>query len=225
MPPTPVPGVETEDLVALFAYLNHDHAKIDRALRALDMPALKELNAHIRLTTYTLSRLPDQRGTVWLGADLRGEPLAHYAPGTVVREHGFICASADARLRPGGNVTYAVRSVNARLVHSLAERPEELTVMFFTGTRFKVLGVERDDVGAAATVYLSELPDRRLLKSPSPAEPGGDAALLAAMREAARARAALPAAAHLLPHDATLYLRAIGLADDGQPFPVPADAP
>lgn len=224
--PSPSPaGIAAEDLVALRLYLTRDHARIDQALRALDMSALEALNAHIRLATYGLSLLPDQRGTVWLAADLPAEALAHFVPGGVVREHGFVCATADMALRLGGNTTFAVQSVNGRLVRALAAKPAELTVMFFTGTRFEVLGLDQTAPSRTVghtTVYLREMPDRRLLKSPwsAPGDPtADDAAALATLRQAARARAGLPSSALTEAHDASLYRRTLGLDGSARPFP------
>jgi len=156
--------IPEEALVAVRGYITADFARIDAALRRLDEAELKELDAYIRLATYGLFHLPSFRGVVYRGCNLSRETLSHYIPGTVVFEHAFISATANPARRFPGNTTFVIASINGRDVSMLADDPEEREVVFFTGTRFKVLKTERDARADDWYVYLAEIPDRRLFQ-------------------------------------------------------------
>jgi len=159
------PGdIPKEQLVAVRGYITADFARIDAALRRLDEAELKELDAYIRLATYGLFHLPSFRGVVYRGCDLSPEALAHYIPGSVVFEHAFISAAANPARRFPGNTTFVIACINGRDVSLLADDPEEREVVFFTGTRFKVLATEHDARADDWYIYLAEIPDRRLLQ-------------------------------------------------------------
>ena len=163
-----------EDLVAVRGYITEDHATLDDALRRLDLPKLKELDAYIRVATYGLIQLPAYRGPVFRGTDLSDEAIAKYVPGALIREHAFVCTSANIGFRFPGNATFVIDSINGRDVSALAENPSEREVVFFTGTHFSVLAV--DGAPQQRKIYLREIPDPRLRKDAATkrsAPPGG----------------------------------------------------
>lgn len=160
--------IAEEDLVAVRTYITDYHPPIDTALRAIDMPALKEYDAHIRVATFGLFQLPAFSGPVFRGAQLPESLVARYVPGSIIQERAFVAASANPACRFPGNVLYVILSVNGRLVRALADDPEELEVVFFTQTRFKVLAVDSDAGTKQHTVYLAEIPDPRLTRTPKP---------------------------------------------------------
>ena len=158
-------------LVALRSYLADDFEVIDAALRNLDQAKLAELDGYIRLATYGLFELPSLRGVVYRGATLPDAAIANYVPGTVVFEHAFIRTTTDPARRFPGNVTFVIASINGRDVSGVAPDREAREVLFFTGTRFKVLAVETDDVFDHRVIYLAEIPDRRLLQGYNDEQP------------------------------------------------------
>jgi hypothetical protein len=155
-------------LVALRSYLADDFETVDAALRTLDQAKLAELDGYIRLATHGLFELPSFRGIVYRGTTLSEEAVANYVPGTVVFEHAFIRTTADPARRFAGNVTFVIASINGRDVSGIAPDAEAREVVFFTGTRFKVLAVETDDVFDHKVIYLAEIPDARLLQKAEP---------------------------------------------------------
>jgi len=92
------------------------------------------------------------------------DALAHYIPGTIVFEHAFVSTTADPARRFPDNTTFVIASINGRDVSMLADFPEQQEVVFFTGTRFKVLATEHDDRADDWYIYLAEMPDPRLLQ-------------------------------------------------------------
>ena len=163
-------GINIEDLVAVKGYIGEDHALLDEPLRRLDMPKLKELDPYIRLATYGLFQLPAYQGPAFRGVSLAPETAARYVPGRVVREHAFVCTVANPSIAFPGNTLFVIASVNGRDVSMLADHPKEREVVFFTGTRFKVLAVDASAGGDRRTIYLAEIPDPRLT-SAAPPEP------------------------------------------------------
>ena len=151
-------------LAALKSYLADDYVAVDAALRNLEPTKLAQLDERIRLATQGLFELPSFRGIVYRGTTLPAETVAHYVPGTEVFEHAFIRATADPARRFPGNTTFVIASINGRNVSPIAPDPDACEVLFFTGTRFKVLAVETDDVFDHKVIYLAEIPDTRLLQ-------------------------------------------------------------
>ena len=156
-------------LAALKRYLADDFETIDAALRNLDPAKLAALDGYIRLVTYSLFELPSFRGIVYRGTSVPAEASANYIPGTVVFEHAFIRATADPSRRFPGDTTFVIASINGRDVSDVAPEREAREVLFFTGTRFKVLAVETDDVFDHRVVYLADIPDLRMLQDESAA--------------------------------------------------------
>src|SRR5262247_2207716 len=158
----PLEGIAMEDLVAVKGYISEDYARLDVPLRRLDTAKLEELDPYIRVATYGLFQLPVHRDSVFRGATLSDAAAAKYVPGAVIREHTFVSAVANPAIRFPGNTTFVIASINGREVWWLSDHPEEGEVVFFTGTRFKVLDVEVDETTRHRTVYLAEIPDPRL---------------------------------------------------------------
>jgi len=154
--------IADEDLVAVRTYITDGYPVIDSALRAIDMRTLQEYDAHIRVATFGLYELPAYRGPVFRGTTLPDALVARYIPGSIIQERAFVAGCANPAYRFPGNVQYDIQSFNGRLVHSLADEPEEYEVVFFTQTRFKVLAVDSDRAKHEHTVYLVEIVDPRL---------------------------------------------------------------
>jgi hypothetical protein len=164
VPQQPLKDIPIEDLVAVKAYISEDYGTIDSALRRLDMAKLEKLDAYIRVATSGLYQLPAYRGPVYRAATLADDLAAKYVPGAIVREHAFVSALANPAVRFPGNTTFVIASVNGRDVSMLSDHPEEGEVVFFTGTRFRVLAVAHVPRTGRRTIYLAEIPDPRLLQ-------------------------------------------------------------
>jgi len=156
--------IPEELLSAVRHYITSDYARVNSALRSLDPVQLAELDGFIRQVTEGLFELPSFRGVVYRGATLSDEAAAHYVPGHVVFENAFISATGEPARRFPGDTTFVIASINGRDVSMLSETPDELEVLFFTGTRFKVLATEHDATARERYIYLAEIPDRRLLQ-------------------------------------------------------------
>jgi len=156
--------IPAAQLDAVRRYITTDHAVVDGALRDLDRARLQELDEFIRLVTAGLYNLPAFTGVVYRGATLSAAQARHYIPGQVVTEHAFVSATADPARRYPGNATFVIASINGREVSLLSDVPDEREVVFFTGTRFKVLAHEYDAQADERYIYLAEVPDRRLLQ-------------------------------------------------------------
>lgn len=156
--------IAEEHLAAVKRYMTTDYPNVNAALRRLDEAQMAQLDAFIRLVTEGLFQLPSFRGVVFRGATLSDDAAAHYVPGHVIFEHSFISATGDIARRFPGNTTFVIASINGRDVSMLSDTPEELEVLFFTGTRFKVLATEHDEAANERFIYLAEIPDRRLLQ-------------------------------------------------------------
>jgi hypothetical protein len=161
----PSADIPEECLAALRRYLATDFGIVDSALRRLDDAQLKELDEFVRLITHGLFKLPSFRGVVFRGASLSSEAIAQYVPGNIVFEYAFISTTADPARRFPGTTTFVIASINGRDVSMLTEIPQEREVLFFTGTRFKVLATEHDAHADDWYIYLAEIPDRRLLQT------------------------------------------------------------
>ena len=212
------------DLVAVRRYITEDYALVDDALRRVDAEKLKELDAHIRVATFGLIELPAYRGPVFRGTELPEATLAKYEPGLVVREHGFVSATANAAVRFPGNTTYVIESVNGREVERVADEPIEHEVVFFTGTRFAVLDTDRDP-GGDATVYLREIPDARLRRGGESGANAIDTEVLDALRRSRRVRDAMDLRLRFPAGRPDKYAAPIGIDDAGRFFRVPKRPP
>ena len=219
----PAAKLNMTDLVAVRRYITDDYALLDDALRKVDAGKLKELDAHIRVATFGLIELPSHRGPAFRGIELSEATLAKYQPRLVIREHAFVSATANPALRFPGNVTYVIESVNGRNVELVADSPIEREVVFFTGTRFFVLAVDRDAHGEA-TVYLREVPDGRLVRG-DPDLSGDDASVLDGLRRSKEVRDAVALPLRFAASRPDKYAHPIGIDDAGEFFPVPMRKP
>jgi hypothetical protein len=211
--------LDMTDLVAIRQYITVDYPRVDRALRTLDAAELKELDAQIRIATFGLTELPSHRGPVFRGTELSEATLAMYQPRQLIREHAFVSATANPALRFPGNATYVIESVNARDVTLLADSQVEREVVFFTGTRFVVLAVDRE-AGGEATVYLREMPDGRLVRGEVDLAVD-DGSVLEGLRKSRGVRDAMALPLRFAASRPDKYTKPIGIDDRGELFPVP----
>jgi hypothetical protein len=205
------------DLVAIRQYITQDYPLLDDALRQLDANKLKEFDAQLRVATMGLIELPSHRGPVFRGTELPDAALAKYQPRQVIRERAFVSAAANPALRFPGNATYVIESVNAREVELVADAPLEREVVFFIGTRFVVLAVDRE-AGGESTVYLREVPDGRLIRGEVDLAID-DGSVLNALRKSRGVRDTMALPLRFAASRPDKYGRPIGISDEGVLFP------
>jgi hypothetical protein len=150
-------------LAAVRRYITVNSGIVDSALRRQDLAQLEELDAFIYVVTLGLFQLPSFRGVVYRGTTLSDDGAALYFPGAVLFEPAFVSATANPACRFPGNTTFVIASINGRDVSMLADSPEEAEVLFFAGSRFKVLATEYDSRADDRRIFLAEIPDPGLL--------------------------------------------------------------
>jgi hypothetical protein len=149
------------EAVALRWYTADGYANLNAYLRGGAGDGA-EMRATVASAVAGMSKLPAFEGTVFRGQYLEGLPdaarfLARHTPGEIVEYSGFTSASYERGF--GGNIQLIIRSVDGRVVESLAADPFEREVLFFPGTRFRVLTVEgREPV----RIVLQELEDQNV---------------------------------------------------------------
>jgi SPP1 gp7 family putative phage head morphogenesis protein len=120
------------------------------------------VRATIAAAVSGMSKLTPFEGVVFRGAYSQGFPdvarfMAAHQAGEVVEYSGFTSASYERGFN--GDVQYAIRSVNGRVVEELAADPFEREVIFMPGTRFRVAAVQ---AGHPMRIVLEELKDQNV---------------------------------------------------------------
>lgn len=154
------PTIPVEDLLAVRAYSARDYGRVNAALDGQgDLGAVLAL---IKCAASGLGALPSFVGTVYRGAVLSRQLIAHYQVGTVVAERRFTSASAlesfPESWRAGAcNVVFVIQSrATGHSVAHLSAKPEEHEVLFTPGTQFRVLKNEYDAHKRKTFIYLDE---------------------------------------------------------------------
>lgn len=119
-----------------------------------------EIRAVVASAVAGMSKLTAYDGVVFRGAYRGGFPdaarfMAAHQVGEVVEYSAFTSASYERGF--SGDVQYAIRSINGRVVEDLAADPFENEVLFFPGTRFRVAAVQE---GHPMRIILEELQDQ-----------------------------------------------------------------
>lgn len=88
-----------------------------------------------------LGKLPDHQGPVVRHTNLPEQELARYQPGQTVVETGFTSTTknpngASALFEGGSNVEFQIISKTGKDVSGLSKSPEEMEVLFRSGTPF-----------------------------------------------------------------------------------------
>jgi hypothetical protein len=146
-----------QELLAVERYLSPDGALMNSALQAGDHAALAELEPELLNLTSALNKLPNYRGTVSRGLDVKtsdlGDFLLRYEPGTTIREPGFTTTSTQQPFR--GNVRIYVNATHGKDISKLMSAPNQ--VVFPAGEAFKVAAREFDQTTKMWTIYLDDM--------------------------------------------------------------------
>ncbi|MGQ4598688.1 ADP-ribosyltransferase [Nocardia sp. R6R-6] len=121
------------------------HGGINRAqeLRVTDLNA-------------ALDKLPDYQGLVTRRADLTPEDLARYQPGHTVTEAGFTSSSRAPEAAFDRQVEFRIVSEHGKSIEQFARKPEELEVLFKSGTEFNVLNRYPDPETGRIIIEMAE---------------------------------------------------------------------
>jgi hypothetical protein len=153
----PAGQLSDQELLAVERYASPEGALINTALHNGDEAALTDLEPELRNLTSALNKLPNYRGTVVRGADVKtsdlGDFLLRYEPGTTIRESGFTTTSTDTPFR--GNVRVYVNATYGKDISPLV--PGQNQVLFPAGEAFKVTAREFDPMTKMWTIYLDDM--------------------------------------------------------------------
>jgi hypothetical protein len=134
-----------EERWSIYAYTNRGYRSTNTKLRSkwrriLPSSEVKKLNS-------SLNKLPDFAGVVFRGVNMPNAALAKYIPEQVITEQAFTSATQirEVALRSAGrgnsdssSVVFIIESKHGKDIHDYSERPEELEVLFRSGSRFRV---------------------------------------------------------------------------------------
>lgn len=158
-PPSPPAALTDKDKQAINAYTGIDNQFLNGALRNPDVPMDDYMRARVDDLNQALGKLPNYEGPVVRHTDLPDDVLARYVPGERVTEQGFTSTSRaiDGSPHHNGNpVEFQIMSSTGKEVTQYSKNPEELEVLFQSGTPFHV--VSRQDVGGRTVIRMVEVP-------------------------------------------------------------------
>jgi len=151
-------GLTVSERLAIWIYSSTDDDWYERINDELwHPPESAEVAALSQLINAALQKLPVHAGLTYRGyyaADL--DPfLAMFEPTAVIRWPGFTSSSVVPEKAFSGNILFAIRSQNGRILGLYADKPDEEEVLFKSGSRFVVVSVERRE--DLAVIELEEL--------------------------------------------------------------------
>jgi hypothetical protein len=153
----PAGQLSDQELLAVERYASPEGVLINTALHNGDEAALADLEPELRNLTSALNKLPNYRGTVIRGADIKtsdlGDFLLRYEPGTTIREPGFTTTSTQQPFR--GNVAIYVNATHGKDISKLMSGQNQ--VLFSAGEAFKVTAREFDQITKMWTIYLDDM--------------------------------------------------------------------
>jgi len=147
----PVPGMDAYDLASVVAYSGNGYGKTNQQLRS---GAMDESTWHhtLRLNN-ALDQLPPYHGEVRRGTQLDFGELSKYKKGMIIEERAFTSASKGSGW--SGNARYIIQSKSGRDITKFSTHPSENEVLFKSGTRFRVTGVETS--GGVTIIRMTEV--------------------------------------------------------------------
>jgi hypothetical protein len=153
----PASTLSDQELLAVERYVSPDGALINTALQTGDEAALTDLGPELRNLISALNKLPNYRGPVIRGLDVKtsnlGDFLLRYEPGATIREPGFTTTSTQHPFR--GNVRVYVNATHGKDISPLV--PAQNQVVFPAGEAFKVTGRKFDQISKMWTIYLDDM--------------------------------------------------------------------
>jgi hypothetical protein len=153
----PAGQLSDQELLAMKRYVSSEGGLINTALHTGDEAALADLEPELRNLMSALNKLPNYRGPVIRGLDVKtsdlGDFLLRYEPGTTIREPSFTTTSMQHPFR--GNVRVYVNATHGKDISPLV--PGQHPVLFPAGETFKVTERRFDQISKMWTIYLDDL--------------------------------------------------------------------
>lgn len=141
-PVRPVERLTEDDHIAINSYTGMGFKDINQVLRnpLVDPDPAKQ--ARIDALNQALSKLPNYEGQVTRHVNLPEDVLAKYQPGETVTEAAFTSttknpAGANSLWPEASNVEMQIISKTGKDISSLSKSPEEMEVLFASGTQFQ----------------------------------------------------------------------------------------
>ncbi|WP_039828345.1 ADP-ribosyltransferase [Nocardia testacea] len=141
--PTAAPktALTQDDHITINSYTGMGYRDLNQALRNPLTDPDAYTQQRIDALNQALGKLPDHQGPVVRHTNLPEQELAKYQPGQVVVETGFTSTTknpngAGALFEGGSNVEFQIISKTGKDVSGLSKSPEEMEVLFRSGTPF-----------------------------------------------------------------------------------------
>ncbi|WP_069167859.1 ADP-ribosyltransferase [Nocardia altamirensis] len=154
--PPGIPKVELSqaerDAITKYTGNSYD---INSALRSGNELTVAQ-RAEVEQLNTTLDKLPTFEGAVTRRTDLDADVLAKYERGAEVTEAAFTSSSATAKAAKDLPVEFQIWSETGRYVGHHSTAPQELEVLFKSGTPFRV--VDRFEVDGRTIIQMREMP-------------------------------------------------------------------
>jgi ADP-ribosyltransferase exoenzyme len=131
-------GISHGELAHVVAYTGSAYRETNAALRSGVMS--EDRWNHVNALNNAIEKLPTYSGTVYRKADLTSGTAAMYKKGMIVEERGFTSTSKNYGTW-SGSYRFTIVSKTGRDVSRISSHSSEAEVLFRSGTRFKVTGV------------------------------------------------------------------------------------
>lgn len=128
-------GMVDQELVAIYSYTKVGYEPLNVGLRSGDPNKIAAVAAFRDTLDGALDKLPDRPGMTRRGTDLPADVLARYQPGQVVTELGFTSTGKPFK----GDVRFEIHGKHGKYVVPYSANPDELEVLFRSGTKFGVV--------------------------------------------------------------------------------------
>lgn len=129
----PLCGLTAQEVHALQYYTMDGYSCVNGYLRA---GVQGPVQGYVDVLTSALAKLPAYRGFVSRGAVLPDHVYAKYEIGAIVDDKAFLSASTHEMT---GNAILTILSISGRAIMPVSLFPVENEVLFFPGTRFRVV--------------------------------------------------------------------------------------
>ncbi|WP_328388523.1 ADP-ribosyltransferase [Nocardia sp. NBC_00416] len=155
------PSLSPDDEMAINAYTGQDYQWINEALRNPLADPDTYAQARIDALNQALGKLPNYEGQVVRHTYLPDDVLARYRVGEEITETAFTSTSqnpagASELFKGVSNVEMQIISKTGKDVSGLSKSPEELEVLFQSGTPFEVVQRFTDPVTGRTVIRMVE---------------------------------------------------------------------
>jgi hypothetical protein len=104
-----------------------------------------------------ISKLPPYVDFARVVTNIGGFAKSAFQRGVLIREAGFVSATADVQRELSGNTTFLIASQNGREIGFFSKTPDEREVIFDKGTVFLVVDAAHDETTGVSTIVLVDV--------------------------------------------------------------------